>query len=230
MLRREFLPKKQLSPTYLNNLRTGGEPCAGILDSLLDDPRAAFLEEWDQKVRHKKLWRHFGSDLPYDARRASEIKEVEGRAGVAIPIALKDFMTRESADIVLMHWSPSNNIPLSADRWRVQQAPHGYRVLRVIEMVQHACSWYVAWQANEATFDPPVFVVDAFDDEQDTIEDFFELAQCTANHWSEFLFDYAIEGDRWYQENLIPHPSREIMQESSPIRAHLPARDGREEP
>lgn len=46
-----------------------------------------------------------------------------------------------------------------------------------------------------------MFVGDRMNERAGEVATFFEQVQCTANHWSEFLLDYAIEGDKWYQEN-----------------------------
>jgi hypothetical protein len=200
-LRRGLLPKEQVSPIYLSEIRVGGAQNSGVLDSLLGDPRAAFLEEWDHKVHHRRLWDYFGCDPAYDVKSASDLRAFEQRTGVLIPASLADFVLREHAETLLLHWNPRNNILLPPTHWRLQRAPRGYWVLRVIEMSQHPCSWYVVWKDDEATLDPAVFVVDAFNTERDSIEEFFAQAQCTANHWSEFLFDYAMEGDRWYEKH-----------------------------
>lgn len=205
LLRRSYGERDAIRAAYVNDLRFGGPANVDILTSALADPRAAFLAEWDRKIHHRALWERFGCDPAYDPRRVADIRAFERLHKVAVPPSLVDFVARRHSDRLVFHWQPTNNDLVPPAKWVLRRAPGGWHVLRTINENQGCCYWFVAWRDDLGALDPPVFVGDD-DDRTDNLKSFFRKNRCTANHWSEFLYDYAREGEKWYEA----HPSYRV--------------------
>jgi hypothetical protein len=204
LLRAPFADRGNIRPAFVNDLRFGGDPNVNLLESALEDPRLAFIEEWDRKVRHRKLWEFARCDPAYDAAAVEAVARLATERGERIPASVAEFATRKHAGALVMYWQPTNNFLVAPSEWSVQKGPEDWRFLRIIDENQGCCFWYVAWRAgglDGTQLDPPVFVGDEIDPDLEEVPDFFTRTECTANRWSEFLLDYAAEGARWYDEN-----------------------------
>ncbi len=204
LLRKPYADSAAIRPAYVNDLRFGGGDNVDILQSALEDPKSAFLDEWNRKIRHAKLWEFARCDPAYDERAIAYVRELEEGQDIRVPPSLVEFATRRHARELVFYWQPTNNSLVEPPSWDVQLGPEDWKVLRIIDENQGCCFWYVAWRSweiNSTALDPPVFVGDWIDPDLDEVPDFFQRVQCTANRFSEFLFDYAVEGARWYDEN-----------------------------
>lgn len=204
LLRTPYADRAAIRPAYVNDLRFGGEANVDVLESKLSDPRLAFLEEWNNKIRHQKLWEFARCDPAYDAREVAAVDKLFARQGTRVPPSVTELATRRHAQALVTYWQPTNNFLVSPSKWKVQRGPDDWKILRIINENQGCCYWFVAWRSgalDSTQLDPPVFVGDYIDGEVETVPNFFEVVECTANRWSEFLLDYAVEGARWYDEN-----------------------------
>ncbi|MFO0561709.1 MAG: hypothetical protein U0269_27095 [Polyangiales bacterium] len=204
LLRAPYADPAQIRPMFVNDLRFGGSATVDVLESREPDPRRAFLEEWNNKIRHRKLWDFARCDPAYDEAAIRAVRELEDAQDISVPPSIVEFATRRHAFDLVHYWQPTNNSLVTPRRWDVQLGPEDWNILRIIDENQGCCFWYVAWRSGQldgTQLDPPVFVGDWIDPERDEVPDFFTLARCTANRWSEFLLDYAVTGSRWYEEN-----------------------------
>ncbi|MBL8679163.1 MAG: hypothetical protein JNK05_08345 [Myxococcales bacterium] len=204
LLRTPYADRAAIRPAYVNDLRFGGGANVDVLESQQQDPRLAFLEEWNNKIRHRKLWDFARCDPAYDASAIDAANAVFARQSVRVPASVTELATRRHAHALVMYWQPTNNFLVLPAKWKVQRGPDDWKILRIINENQGCCYWFVAWRSgalNSTQLDPPVFVGDYVDSALDEVADFFTITECTANRWSEFLLDYAVEGSRWYDEN-----------------------------
>lgn len=199
---------------YVNGLRFGGPESARVLRSKRKDPREAFCEEWENTVGHAKFFAFVKCDPPVHLETIERMRRFEQEYELTLPASVFEFFARSGVEDMIFTLQPTNNRLLLPDEWEV--LPYDERVaLRVLDENQGSCFWYLVWNRDEPCLDPPVYVGEFFDVAPDEVVDddddygawveaekarFARGTRLTALRFSEFVYDYAVEGARWWIE------------------------------